>query len=65
MKQAIIAADEERQQLVEKYELNLQKTIHHIKKEMEKASNEKIVRLKEEHQDEIDKMLEVSRGWYY
>ncbi|XP_065053400.1 A-kinase anchor protein 9-like isoform X3 [Rhopilema esculentum] len=61
MKQAILAADEERQLLVEKYELNLQKTIHHIKKEMEKASNEKIARLKEEHQNEIDNMLEVSR----
>ena len=55
------AADKERQDLEVIYEINLQKTIHHLKKEMEQVQRAQIAKLREEHQAEVDRMMEVSK----
>ena len=64
LKKAIDAGDEKRQELEQAHEINLQKTIHHIKTEIEKENENKMAELKAEHQAEIDKMLETSRCKY-
>ena len=64
LKKAIEEGDEKRQELEQVHEINLQKTIHHIKAEMGKANEIKVAHLKAEHQAEIDKMLETSRCKY-
>ena len=61
LKKAVEAGDEKCQELERTYEINLQKTIHHIKAEMGKENDIRIAELKAEHQAEIDRMLETSK----
>ena len=61
LKKAIEVSDEKRQELEQAQEVTLQKTIRHVKSEMEKENGRRIAELKAEHQAEIDRMLETSK----
>ncbi len=58
---ALQTAEQERERSEQVHEINLQKAVHHVKKEMEHANRLRIAKLKEEHQAEIDRVLEMSK----
>ena len=64
LKKAAEDGEEKLQNIEKMNEINLQKTIHHVRSEAEQANKQRIAKLKEEHQAEIDRMLEMSRGLY-
>ena len=61
LKKAIEVSDGKLQELEQAQEVTLQKTIRHVKSEMEKENGIRIAELKAEHQAEIDRMLETSK----
>ena len=65
LKKAIEVSEEKRQELEQNHEVKLQKTIRHIRTEMEQSNEARIGELKAEHQAEINRMLETSRGKFY
>eukprot|EP00794_Sanderia_malayensis_P003343 gene3343-3832_t len=61
LREALQSSEQEQQRSQQANEVNLQKALHHVKKEMEHANRLRIAKLKEEHQAEMDRLLEISK----